>query len=43
MQTTFNPPPEMEKDTEVLARINREVRLAKAEYDRRLARIKSLE
>ena len=43
MQTTFNPLPEMEEDTEALARIRQEVRLAKAEYDRRVARIKSLE
>ena len=43
MQTTFNPLPEMEEDTEVLARIGQEVRLAEAEYDRRVARIKSLE
>ena len=40
MQTTFNPLPEMEEDKEVLAMINREVLLAKAEYDRRLERIK---
>ena len=43
MQTTFNPQPAMEEDPEVLALIEQEVCLAKAEYDRRLARIKSLE
>ena len=40
MQTTFNSLPEMEEDIEVLALIQREVRLAEAEYDRRLERIK---
>ena len=43
MQTTFNPLPETEEDTEVLARIGQEVRLAEAEYDRRLERIKEAE